>query len=82
MDKNSPLTSYSYKSLFFLYVCEGQDEKQKQDAYLFSYLVQKEGKELRELLAKKPSLFSKRLKEIEKTIQAVKIYKSINTNST
>jgi len=38
---------------------------------LFAYLVQKEGKELRELLAKKPQLFSKKLKEIEKASQVV-----------
>jgi hypothetical protein len=45
--------------------------QKKEEAYLFSYLVQKEGKELRELLAEKPLLFKKRLEEIEQTIQVV-----------
>lgn len=71
MDKKIPLTSYSYKSLVFLYACKGQTWQQKQEAYYFAYLVQKGNQQLRELLAKKPLLFKKRLEEIEKTIQAV-----------
>lgn len=47
------------------------EETARQEAYLFSYLVQKEGKELRELLSEKPQLFRKRLETIERTIQAV-----------
>jgi hypothetical protein len=69
--KNFPQTSYSYKSFVFLYTHEGQTRQQKQDAYLFAYLVQKEGKELRELLAKKPQLFRKKLEQIGKASQVV-----------
>ena len=39
---------------------------------MFDCLVQKESRELRELLARKPLLFRKRLEEIEKTSQVVK----------
>jgi hypothetical protein len=71
VDKKLPLTSYSYKSLLFLYACEGASKKQKEEAYLFAYLIRKEGKELRKLLAEKPLKFRKRLEEIEKSIQVV-----------
>jgi len=70
--KNFPLTSYICKSFFFYPHSGGQTHQQRQDAYLFAYLVQKESKELRELLAKKPQLFSGKLKEMEKASQAVK----------
>lgn len=69
--KNFPLTSYLSKSFFFYpHMREGVGQ-QKQEAYQFAYLIQKEGKSLGELLAKKPRLFSRRLKEIEKISQAV-----------
>jgi hypothetical protein len=66
--KNFPLTSYISKSFFFIHT---QEQSQKQEAYQFAYLIQKENKKLRELLAKKPQLFSKRLREIEKISQVV-----------
>jgi len=71
VDKKSPQTYFNYKSLVFLHGRERPSEEQKQEAYLFSYLVQKEGQQLRELLGKKPQLFRKRLKAIEQTIQVV-----------
>ena len=55
-----------------------QNNQQRQDAYPFAYLVQKESRELRKLLDKKPQLFSKRLKEIEKVSQVQDIIQTIN----
>jgi hypothetical protein len=69
--KNSLLTSYLCKSFFFDTPTQGQNHQQKQNVYLFSYLIQKKSKELRELLAKKPQLFRKKLEEIDKASQLV-----------
>ena len=57
---------------------QGQTHQQRQNAHLFAYLVQKESRELRKLLDKKPQLFSKRLKEIEKVSQVQDIIQTIN----
>jgi len=69
--KKIPLTSHVYKSFFFDTHTQGKSRSRVQNAYLFSYLVQKESKELRELLAKKPQLFRKKLEEIEKISRVV-----------
>lgn len=71
MGKKLPLTYNRSKSLFFFHTRENLNHQQRQEVYQFAYLVQKEGKELKELLAKKPLLFKKKLEEIEKVSQVV-----------